>query len=147
MATRSDIFSKLVRDFTRTDALTLTPETRIGDVVGRMATEKHSAGVVIDPASQVLGILTEQDIVRRVAHRAEADQPCADIMSLPVEAIGEAEYLYFAVARMRRLGFRHMPVVDGGKLVGIVSIGDLVKHRLGELEYEASNLRAYIATA
>ena len=43
--------------------------------------------------------------------------------------------------------FHHMPVVDGGKLVGIVSIGDLVKHRLDELEYEVSNLRAYKATA
>ncbi len=141
MATRSDIFSKLVRDFTRTDALTLTPETRIGDVVGRMATEKHSAGVVIDPASQVLGILTEQDIVRRVAHRAEADQPCADIMSLPVEAIGEDEYLYFAVARMRRLGFRHMPVVAAdGRFVGILDLNDAIAHAAGSLMGQIDDL-------
>ncbi len=68
-------------------------------------------------------------------------------MTSPVVGCAPKELLTDAVATMTIERFRHMPVVEAGKLAGIVSIGDLVKHRLDELEQDASSLRAYIATA
>lgn len=129
MSSRAVVFSRQVRDFVRADALRVTPSTPLIDVVGRMATGKHSAAAVVDDVGGVAGIITEQDIVRRVALRASADQPCGDVMSAPVETIGIDEYLYYAVARMRRLGHRHMPVVDGsGTLTGMLDLNDAMAH-------------------
>lgn len=68
-------------------------------------------------------------------------------MTSPVVGCAPEELLTDAIATMTTERFRHMPVVEAGKLAGIVSIGDLVKHRLDELEQDASSLRAYIATA
>ncbi|MEK9724077.1 MAG: putative nucleotidyltransferase substrate binding domain-containing protein [Rhodospirillaceae bacterium] len=118
MATRTDVFSKLVRDFARPDPLVVQSTTPLAKTVGQMATEKRSAAVVADADGGVAGLVTEQDIVRRVALRADGGQPTADVMSAPVATIGADEYLYYAVARMRRLGYRHMPVVGGdGRLL------------------------------
>jgi len=141
MATRTAVFSKLVRDFSRADVLSVSPTTPLGDTVGRMATEKRSAAVVVTDDQRVAGIITEQDIVRRVALRASADQHAADIMSAPVKTIRADEYLYYAVARMRRLGYRHMPVVaNDGTLSGILDLNDALGHAAADLMGQIDDL-------
>ena len=141
MATRIDVFSKLVDDFSRGDVLAVAPDTVLRDTVGRMATEKRSAAIVIDDESRVAGIVTEQDVVRRIALRAGADQATRDVMSSPVEMIRGGEYLYYAVARMRRLGYRHMPVVsDDGRLTGMLDLNDALGHAAGPLMGQIDDL-------
>ena len=105
--------------------------------------------VVATETNPVNGILSERDIVRALAERGPSvlTESVVTSMTSPVISCTPTELLTDAMSTMTTKRFRHMPVVDGGKLVGIVSIGDLFKHRLDGLEYEASNSPAYIATA
>ncbi len=99
--------------------------TPLRDVVGRMATGKQSAVVIVDEEHRPAGIVTEQDIVRRAAFAAAPEQPVSDLMSSPVRCIRDDEHLFIAIARMRRLGHRHMPIIDGaGRLAGILDLHD-----------------------
>ncbi len=95
------------------------------------------------------GVLCERDIVRGLArHGADLlDMSVVAVMSRNVPLCSRADSLTSVMAQMTRTRNRHVPVVDGGTLCGIVSVGDIVKHRLEETELEASALRnAYLAT-
>lgn len=108
-----------------------------------------SALVVSTATNPVNGILSERDIVSAFAARESIilTESVDTIMTPPVVSCAPEELLTDAMATTTTTRFRHMPVVEAGKLVGILSIGDLVKHHLYELEQETSSLRAYIATA
>lgn len=88
--------------------------------------EKAASCVVIEsPGGAPIGIITERDIVRRAAFRAEPDAPAGDIMSAPLRVVSEDDLLYRAIGAMRRFGLRHMPVVDAsGRLCGILNLRD-----------------------
>jgi signal-transduction protein with cAMP-binding, CBS, and nucleotidyltransferase domain len=134
MSTATEIFFDLVRDHANPSAAQAAPETALGDVVGLMATGKASAVVVVDTDRRIAGIVTEQDIVRRAAFAADPAQPVRDVMSRPVHCIGEDEHLFIAIARMRRLGHRHMPIVDGdGRLAGILDLHHTMAHAASDL--------------
>ncbi len=116
------------------DAVALLHAHRIGAV---LATE----------AGQIAGVLSERDIVRGL-HTVGArvlDEPVHGCMSAPVVTVGLGDTIDSALALMTERRFRHLPVIDGGKLVGVVSIGDLVKHRIEEADREAASLKDYIA--
>jgi signal-transduction protein with cAMP-binding, CBS, and nucleotidyltransferase domain len=93
------------------------------DVIARLRDTGASVVIVEDPAGTVAGIVTEQDVARRIACRDQDEAPIASVMSSPVSTISENDYLYRAIARMRRRGLRHMPVADDqGRLVGVLEL-------------------------
>jgi CBS domain-containing protein len=97
----------------------------------------------------VIGILSERDIVRALAELGAGalTTPLAQVMTRKVVTCGEAETVGGIMERMTTGKFRHVPVLEQDRLVGIVSIGDVVKHRLSEIEHESAALRDYIQTA
>jgi len=96
-----------------------------------------------------IGILSERDIVRALAELGAAalTTPLAQVMTRKVVTCDEAETVGGIMERMTTGKFRHVPVLEQDRLVGIVSIGDVVKHRLSEIEHESAALRDYIQTA
>jgi CBS domain-containing protein len=117
----------LVRDFARTAAevLSVRPTARCSEVVEELANAKFTCAIVVDASQRPIGILTERDIARRVAFRADPDTPVEAVMTSPVLTIRRREYLYFAISWMRRHGLGHMPVVDrAGRLAGILHLHD-----------------------
>jgi CBS domain-containing protein len=125
MQSRTAIFSKLVKDFMRGVRLSAPAGAKLGDVVERMAEGDASSVNIVGPKGEPLGIVTEQDIARRAAFKRGPEDAVATVMTAPVLTIQADEYLYYAVARMRRAGLRHMPVVDAaGRLVGMLDLHD-----------------------
>ncbi|MGF1608576.1 MAG: putative nucleotidyltransferase substrate binding domain-containing protein [Kiloniellales bacterium] len=106
------IFSRLVRDYMRAPPLVVPRDSTVEDLIGRMAAAKTTSALIVDEAGRLAGIVTEQDVVRRVALRCAGGEALAGVMTAPVQTIGADDYLYYAIARMRRFGWRHMPVVD-----------------------------------
>lgn len=103
--------------------------------------------VVLDEAGAVIGVLSERDIVREVANRGAGclgDRVSA-AMSVEVITAAPSETVDEGLSRMTDRRVRHLPVLLDGKLVGIISIGDLVKHRIAAAEAEAAAMQAYIA--
>ena len=98
---------------------------------------------------RVVGILSERDIVQELAVRGAAalDMPLTDVMTRKVMTCGPTDTVSSLMERMTAGKFRHLPVIEQGRLAGIVSIGDVVKHRLEQMEREQSALRDYIQTA
>ena len=111
----------------------------------------HRIGVVVirGAGGRLSGILSERDIVRAITEQgAEAlALPIGQVMTRDVVTAGEDESIAEIMERMTSRKFRHMPVVSGGKLIGLVSIGDVVKQRVEEVERESEALRDYIRTA
>jgi CBS domain-containing protein len=133
MPTATDIFFKRVGGGAR-KAANAGPDTPLSEIVGRMAAEELTAVVILDEARRPMGILTEQDVVRRIAFNADMAQPARDVMTLDIHAIHEDEALFIAIARMRRRGFRHMPVVDDdGRLCGILQMNGVLAEAAGEM--------------
>lgn len=120
-------FSMLVRDFAvpAHAAVVVRPEAGCGEVVERMAAAGASCAVIVDALDHPIGILTETDISRRLAFRVDAGTPIEALMTSPVTTIGRREYLYYAIAWMRRHDLRHIPVVDRqGRFAGILELDD-----------------------
>jgi len=131
------------------EVATITPERTIGEVVDELVRRRIGALVVVEGRDRVAGIISERDIVRALAKRG-ADllaEKVGSIMTREVVTCGESETINRVMGRMTRGRFRHLPVVENGRLAGIVSIGDVVKARIEEVEHEAEEMRTYIATA
>jgi CBS domain-containing protein len=111
----------------------------------------HRIGVVVirGAGGRLAGILSERDIVRSLAEHGAAalTLPVGQVMTRNVATGGEDESIASIMERMTAGKFRHLPVVAGGKLVGLVSIGDVVKQRVEEIERESEAMRDYIRTA
>ncbi|MCQ8782700.1 CBS domain-containing protein [Mangrovibrevibacter kandeliae] len=131
------------------DVVTLRPTVTIGEAIGVLAEKRIGAVVLTDEAGEVAGILSERDVVRILAAKgAESFQETvADAMTPKVVTCGEATTLDELMDIMTRGRFRHVPVLQDGRLAGIVSIGDVVKRRIETAEREAEEIRQYIATA
>jgi CBS domain-containing protein len=132
-----------------TDVLTIEPTATLAAAVQLLAGHRIGAVVITGADRQVIGILSERDIVREFAARGPAalDQQVGQAMTRKVITCGEEETVASLMERMTQGKFRHLPVVERGRLAGIVSIGDVVKYRLEEMEKESSALREYILTA
>ena len=98
---------------------------------------------------RIVGIMSERDVVRCLNEHGGAvlDRPVSDVMTAPVITVELDTPVLAALALITKRRVRHLPVVDGGALSGIVSIGDLVKHRMERIEAEAEALRTYIQSA
>ena len=124
------------------DVVTVETDTALKDVVGILASKRIGAVVVLDRFKPV-GIFSERDLVNTLASHGAAglDLTVAGLMSHPIIAGHPEDRIEAAMAVMTRERIRHLPVLQDGNLVGLISIGDLVKHRLTEKELEADVMR------
>jgi CBS domain-containing protein len=131
------------------DVFTIEPTTTLASAI-RMLHERHiGALVVLGADERVIGILSERDIVRALAEKGAAalTATLSQVMTRKVETCGEAETIASIMERMTAGKFRHVPVLEQERIVGIESIGDVVKYRLMEMERESMALRDYIQKA
>jgi CBS domain-containing protein len=126
---------------------TTRPDTPIATVIQKLKLEGIGALVVTDEADRLAGIVSERDIVRAlVTHGGELlSMPVSQIMTRSVKTCTPEHDSNDVMTEMTHSRFRHLPVLDEGRLCGIISIGDVVKSRLEELETETSVLREYIS--
>jgi CBS domain-containing protein len=130
------------------DVVTIQPHRRVSEAVSLLAERRIGAVVVTGADGQVLGILSERDIVRALASGpATLDDPVSRYMTAKVITCTHDTLVVDAMEEMTDGRFRHLPVVENGRLAGIISIGDVVKHRLAEIQNETKALREYITTA
>jgi len=114
-----------VRDFMRVPPVAVADDTHVAELLGRMAAAKATSALVVDGNGRLFGIVTEQDITRRIALRCTGTESVRSVMTSPVETVAADDYLYAAIARMRRFGWRHMPVIEAeGKPVGTIVLDD-----------------------
>jgi CBS domain-containing protein len=127
------------------DVLTTTADTTVGEAVRRMS-DRNVGAVVVLAGDALVGILSERDVVRRLASEPRVlDLEVGEVMTSPVTTCGPDTTIDELMRVMTDGRFRHVPVVDDGGLVGIVSIGDVVKRRLDELETETKQLTEYVS--
>jgi CBS domain-containing protein len=131
------------------DVVTIEPSASLASAVGLLAEKRIGAALILGADRRIIGILSERDIVRALAERGAnaLAEPVSQTMTRKVSTCNENETVSNIMERMTDGKFRHVPVVDQGQLVGIVSIGDVVKHRLHEMESESAAMRDYILTA
>ncbi|PWL18222.1 inosine-5-monophosphate dehydrogenase [Falsochrobactrum shanghaiense] len=131
------------------DVVVIRPDETLAQAIAVLNQYKIGALVVCDAAGQIGGILSERDVVRAIAAMGSAavERPLSEFMSASVQKCREHHTINQVMEIMTRSRFRHMPVEENGKLVGIVSIGDVVKRRIEDVEREAEDIRTYIATA
>jgi CBS domain-containing protein len=131
------------------DVLTIKPNATLADAVELLAEKRIGAVLILGADHRIAGILSERDIVRALAERGRdaLDEPVSAAMTRKVSTCHERETISEIMERMTTGKFRHVPVVELGRLAGIVSIGDVVKHRLNEVERDSAALRDYILTA
>jgi CBS domain-containing protein len=131
------------------DVVTIAPTANLTAAVQLLAQRRIGAIIVTGPDNRVAGILSERDIVRTLSERGPAalDENVGAVMTRKVTTCTEADTIASIMERMTEGKFRHLPVVDQGRLVGVISIGDVVKYRIEEVVHDADALREYIATA
>ena len=131
------------------DVVTTDPSASVSEAIKLLAARRIGAVVVTGADRRMVGILSERDIVRALADKgAKAlDMPIAEIMTRKVITCGIGETVCELMERMTTGKFRHVPVVEQGRLAGIISIGDVVKSRVQEMEQESAALQDYIRTA
>jgi CBS domain-containing protein len=131
------------------DVFSIEPTATLDTAIKTLAAHRIGALLVFGPDRRVIGILSERDIVRALAEQgADAlSKPLSQVMTRKVVTSGQTETVGTIMERMTTGKFRHVPVVEQDQVVGVISIGDVVKHRLHEMEREAAALRDYIQTA
>jgi CBS domain-containing protein len=131
------------------DIIGIEPTVDLAAAAKLLAQHRIGAVVIRGAGGRLAGILSERDIVRTLAEHGSAalQIPVGQVMTREVETCGEDETIATIMERMTAGKFRHMPVISNGKLVGLVSIGDVVKQRVGEIERESEAMRDYIRTA
>jgi len=131
------------------DVVTADPNATLGEAVRILATRRIGALVVTGADRRIVGILSERDVVRVLGEKGPSalDTPIAEVMTRKVTTCSMRDTIAELMERMTEGKFRHVPVVEDGRLAGIVSICDVVKWRVHEIEDESAALRDYIQTA
>lgn len=127
------------------DVITISPDATVRELVALLAQHNVGALIVSGDGSSVDGIVSERDVVRRL-HSDEGllEETVAAIMTTEVHTCDVDSHLNDLMALMTEQRVRHVPVVTDGRLTGVISIGDVVKNRIGELEFERDQLDSYI---
>jgi CBS domain-containing protein len=131
------------------DVISIEPTATLETAVRTLAEHRIGALLVLGTDRRVIGILSERDIVRVLAEQGASvlSQPLSQIMTRRVVTCNSSETIGVIMERMTAGKFRHVPVVEQEQVIGVVSIGDVVKYRLQEMEHESAALRDYIQTA
>lgn len=126
--------------------VTIRPDSTIETAANLLKLERIGALVVSEDGEHVAGILSERDIVRGLVDKGVGllEAKVADLMTSEVKSCAPDDSIQEIMSEMTRSRIRHLPVLKGGKLIGIISIGDVVKNRLEELQTETNVLRDYI---
>lgn len=138
---------KQILDQKGREVVTVSPSMGTADAIRFLADNKIGAVVVTGSGGKIAGILSERDIVRAMAKKG-ADAlaaPISNIMTAKVTTCGESHSVNQVMELMTNGRFRHLPVEEEGKLIGIISIGDVVRRRIEDVEREAEEIKAYIA--
>ena len=130
------------------DVATIGPDATLSEAVARLG-EKRIGALPVVENDQVIGIISERDVIYCLRDRgADVLQwPVSRVMTAPAITAEPTMSVMTAMAMMTQRRIRHLPVLERGELAGIVSIGDLVKHRMERIEEEADAMRAYIQSA
>ena len=127
------------------EVVTIGPDATVRELVALLAEHNVGALVVSDDGERVSGIVSERDVVRRLhADAAVLESPVSSIMTSDVRTCAGDDGLTDLMQTMTEHRIRHVPVVADGRLTGIISIGDVVKSRIGELEFERDQLDHYV---
>lgn len=131
-----------------TAVFTLRDSDTLGDAVAMLNSHNIGAIVIVGVGESVIGILSERDIVRQLGKNPSVAlaQSIGSVMTRAVVTCDRTTAISEVMERMTHRRIRHMPVVDGDRLTGIISIGDVVKLKIEEVEHEAEVLREYIAS-
>jgi CBS domain-containing protein len=131
------------------EVVTIAPSASLASAVGLLVEKRIGAVLILGADRRVVGILSERDVVRALAERGAGalEEPVSQTMTRKVSTCNENETVFNIMERMTEGRSRHIPVVDQGQLVGIVSIGDVVKHRLHQMERDSATMHDYILTA
>ncbi len=131
------------------DVVSIEPNANLARAVKLLAERRIGALVVTGAAGRIVGILSERDIVQVLAARGAPalETQVSEVMTRKVTTCSPSDTISSIMEQMTTGKFRHVPVIEQNRLVGIVSIGDVVKHRLQEMEHEQAALRDYIQTA
>ena len=130
------------------EVMTAEPGWSVARIAAMLSGRRIGAMPVSSPAGALVGIVSERDIVAALAlhGRDVLDRPVEEIMTRRVITCTRSDHIDDLMARMTEGRMRHLPVLEDGALAGIVSIGDVVKARMGEIEAEAQALKDYITT-
>ena len=130
-----------------TTVYTIRPDATVTELLDILASHNVGALVVSSDGTGVDGIVSERDVVRRIQDRGVPvlNEPVSSIMTSMVTTCTEQDTVEDLMRLMTDRRIRHVPVLRGGGLAGVISIGDVVKNRIGELEHERRNLIGYIA--
>ena len=125
--------------------VTISPDATVRELIALLAEHNVGALVVSDDGERVAGIVSERDVVRRLhADEAVLDAPVSQIMTSEVRTCAAEDGVTDLMQTMTEHRIRHVPVVTDGRLTGIISIGDVVKSRIGQLEFERDQLDHYV---
>ncbi|MBU2587803.1 MAG: CBS domain-containing protein [Alphaproteobacteria bacterium] len=140
--------ARIIAQRTSSDIIACDASTLVAEAVEILATRRIGALPVLRDG-KVAGIVSERDVIYRLAEHGDAclGLSVEKIMTSPAITVEPATGIDDALAMMTRRRFRHFPVVEGGALVGFISIGDLVKYKIDEVQHEAEALRTYIQSA
>jgi CBS domain-containing protein len=129
--------------------ITVQPSQTLSEIAAILAKHRIGAVVVVDKTGQIAGIVSERDVVRGLAAEGAAalSRPASDIMTEKVRTCAPRDTEAELMGLMTELRVRHLPVIEDGKLAGMISIGDVVKLRIETIELEAEELKSYIASA
>jgi CBS domain-containing protein len=127
---------------------TITADSTVADAVKLLA-ERRIGAVPVLKDGAVAGIFSERDVIHGLAEQGASglSRPVGDVMTAPAITVARDEAVLGALTLMTRRRIRHLPVVEGEALVGLVSIGDLVKYRIDRIEADADAMRSYIQGA
>lgn len=131
------------------DVITAKAQDHLRDIAQTLANKRIGAIVILSAHGKIEGIVSERDVVRCLASEGvhALEVPVSKIMSKGITTCSESDSEIELMALMTENRIRHLPVVDLGKLVGIISIGDVVKFRIESIEREAAEMKAYIGGA
>ena len=138
----------LIESRASSDIISITVDHKVRDAV-RLLAEKRIGAVPVMSEGGVAGIFSERDVIYRLAQEGDAclDQQVGMVMTSPAITIDVQTPILKALSLMTKRRIRHLPVMNGSTMCGFISIGDLVKARLDEIEHEAEAMREYIQTA
>jgi CBS domain-containing protein len=127
------------------DVITISPDASVRDLLALLADHNIGAVIVSGDGSGVDGIVSERDVVRKLnGDDTVLDAPVRQIMTADVQTCEPGHDVDALMAQMTEHRIRHLPVMDEGRLVGVVSIGDVVKSRITQLEFERDQLDSYV---
>jgi CBS domain-containing protein len=130
------------------EVISVTAQTSVRDAVALLAKKRIGAVPVMEDGA-VAGIFSERDVIIGLAQQGAAslDRTVGEVMTTPAITVGQGDSVLAALSLMTRRRIRHLPVVEASGVLGFVSIGDLVKYRIEQIEAEAQAMRAYIQQA